>query len=188
MTVAKTETSPTGKLVLTMENDQVWMQTDTQSLPPIDPGMTAVIREGFLGGYRLSVTGRTFRVRRVDRPVEAQSPSRPQQTGRSGTTSPQSSETRSEATSSPPQDGFGLPEEERATEVDDTREMTIAKVETSGTDKLVLTMENGQIWRQTDTQSLPPIDPGMTAVIREGFIGGYRLSVTGRTFRVERLQ
>jgi len=192
MTIARAEMSATDKLLLTMDNGQVWMQADTQSLPPIDAGMTAVVREGFIGGYRLSVSGRTFRVKRVDRAqasqdsadTASQTASEAPRSGRRDVVSAPSS------ASPPPQDRFGLPEESRAREEEeeDTREMTIARAEMSATDKLLLTMDNGQVWMQTDTQSLPPIDAGMTAVVREGFIGGYRLSVSGRTFRVKRLQ
>ena len=192
MSIARVETTPTDKLVLTMDNGQVWAQTDTQSLPPIDAGMTAVVREGFIGGYRLSVSGRTFRVKRIDDRQAARAPADRAARTEDEASRPGGRDVTSAGSSSspPPQDRFGLPAEDRSSgeEEEGTREMSIARVETTPTDKLVLTMDNGQVWAQTDTQSLPPIDAGMTAVVREGFIGGYRLSVSGRTFRVKRLQ
>jgi len=87
-------------------------------------------------------------------------------------------------------DRFGLPPEgDEEEEDDDTRRMTVAETqETRRLDRLVLTMENGQVWRQTEDQSLPPVEPGMEVTIEEGIFGGFSLSVSGRTIRVERVR
>lgn len=89
------------------------------------------------------------------------------------------------------EDRFGLPPERDEEDEDaDTRRMTIAETqETPRLGRLVLTMENGQVWRQTgERTSLPPIEPGMEVKIEEGLFGGFRLSVSGRTIRVERVR
>jgi len=95
----------------------------------------------------------------------------------------------------PPADRAAAPEErdrgqrrEREAEDEGDSTLTISRVASTRLGKLVLTMDNGEVWRQTDTQSLPPIEPGMAAVVREGVFGGYRLSVGGRTIRAEPLQ
>jgi hypothetical protein len=56
----------TGELVLTLANDQVWMQTQADSRVWIRPGDPVTIKKALLGSYML-VSGRyAFKVRRLD--------------------------------------------------------------------------------------------------------------------------
>lgn len=40
----------------------------------------------------------------------------------------------------------------------------------------VVTLDNGQVWRQTEARTLPPVRIGDTVTIRKGMIGGYRMT------------
>ncbi|MEJ2513640.1 MAG: hypothetical protein P8080_02330 [Gammaproteobacteria bacterium] len=53
-----------------------------------------------------------------------------------------------------------------------------------------LTLENGQVWRQTDSARLPVQETNPAVVIEKGFFGNYRLSVEGfnRSIRVKRVK
>lgn len=63
--------TPLGKLVIELENGQVWRQLDSDDTPVALPdntgGLTADIEPGFLGSVSLSVsgTGRSFKVSRI---------------------------------------------------------------------------------------------------------------------------
>lgn len=51
--VAAVGFKPTGELVVTLANGQVWIQTDTLSLAKVKAGDTVTIRKGALGSYLL---------------------------------------------------------------------------------------------------------------------------------------
>jgi len=53
----------------------------------------------------------------------------------------------------------------------------------------VVTLDNGQVWRQTEARSLPPVRIGDTVTIRKGMIGGYRMTFERqqRTVAVKRV-
>ncbi len=55
---------------------------------------------------------------------------------------------------------------------------------------LVFALDNGQMWRQIDGLSLPPVRAGYEVVVKKGVIGGYRLTVDriGRTVGVVRIR
>ena len=40
----------------------------------------------------------------------------------------------------------------------------------------VVTLDNGQVWRQTEARTLPPVRVGDTVTIRKGMMGGYRMT------------
>ena len=54
----------------------------------------------------------------------------------------------------------------------------------------VFTLDNGQVWRQTETRTLPPIRVGDAVTIRKGVIGGYRMTFERqqRTVPVKRVK
>ncbi|MFQ5348130.1 MAG: hypothetical protein ACE5ED_09850 [Rhodothalassiaceae bacterium] len=86
-------------------------------------------------------------------------------------------------------DRFGLPPSPAPRAADDERrEMTVAAVRRTKTRRLVLEMKNGQVWRQTDSQSLPPVRPGMTVSVEKGLLGSYLMTVARRTIRVQRIR
>lgn len=64
--VAAVRSAPDGKLVLTLDNNQVWAQLDSPA-PGVAPGAEVSIRRAAFGSYLLSVAGtpRGIRVRRV---------------------------------------------------------------------------------------------------------------------------
>jgi len=65
-TVTGTKRRGTGELVLTLANDQIWMQTQADSKVWIRPGDPVTIKKALLGSYML-VSGRyAFKVRRLD--------------------------------------------------------------------------------------------------------------------------
>lgn len=74
------------------------------------------------------------------------------------------------------------------TENPDKREETIRVISRNYQGRLVLTMENGQVWTQTDGGRIPDPHPGAVAEIRKGYPGGFLLRVHNRTIRVKRLK
>lgn len=59
-----------------------------------------------------------------------------------------------------------------------------------GLSGFVVTLDNGQVWRQTEARTLPPVRVGDTVSIRKGMIGGYRMTFERqqRTVPVKRLK
>lgn len=45
-----------------------------------------------------------------------------------------------------------------------------------GVSGYVVTLDNGQVWRQTESRTLPPVRVGDMVTIRKGMIGGYRMT------------
>jgi hypothetical protein len=54
-----------GEAVVTLDNGQVWEQSEVQPRVPLKPGGPVSIRRGALGSFWLSASGSGFRVRRV---------------------------------------------------------------------------------------------------------------------------
>ncbi len=75
---------------------------------------------------------------------------------------------------------------------DDQRELvaTIEEVLTGERGQMVFVLDNGQIWRQTDSQSMPPVRPGAEVTIRRQLAGRFALTVTRprRTVTVARMR
>jgi len=67
MAVSKIETGPDGKLRFTLEDGQVWRQTDGVRLPGLGKGpWTAEVRSAAMGSFMLKLDNRTpVRVKRV---------------------------------------------------------------------------------------------------------------------------
>ena len=86
-------------------------------------------------------------------------------------------------------DDFGLPPKPAPRVSEDRRRtMIIAEVRRTPTRKLVLYMKNGQVWRQTDSKSLPPVRPGTEATIKKGVLGSYLLRIGRSAIRVRRVR
>ncbi|MEQ8434866.1 MAG: hypothetical protein RIA71_11540 [Oceanicaulis sp.] len=79
-------------------------------------------------------------------------------------------------------------------EVDEMRGLAVARVTTNRFDQLTVYLENGQVWRQTETDfvSAPNDDElgDLTATIERGIFGArfMELSHNGRRFRARRIQ
>jgi len=64
--VASVGRRPTGELVVTLDNGQVWVQIETNTMARISAGDTVTIRKAALGSYQLVSPNKvTARVRRV---------------------------------------------------------------------------------------------------------------------------
>jgi len=70
----------------------------------------------------------------------------------------------------------------------DQLEATITGIQEYGRDRVLVSLDNGQRWRQTAASSLR-LDEGDSVVIRGASMGSYKLSKAGgkRTMRVERV-
>jgi hypothetical protein len=58
---------PTGERIITLDNGQVWLQTEVTVRGPLHEGDAVVIRRAALGSYQLVTPGRVaLRVRRIE--------------------------------------------------------------------------------------------------------------------------
>lgn len=66
---------------------------------------------------------------------------------------------------------------------------TVANVRQSGLGRVALTLDNGQVWQQTETVRLN-LDAGDRVTIERGLLGSYNLVPAGgsRLFKVERVR
>ncbi|MAK65044.1 MAG: hypothetical protein CMF75_09960 [Maricaulis sp.] len=73
-------------------------------------------------------------------------------------------------------------------------ELAVTEISTRRDGKVIITLANGQVWRQTDSTRIQGISrgarPGLTANIRTGALGSYfmQLNNGGRWFRAERVE
>lgn len=72
----------------------------------------------------------------------------------------------------------------------DELQARIAETRLDRVGEAVFLLDNGQMWRQTDGLSLPPVRAGDAVEIKRGALGGYRLTVprVKRTVRVVRMR
>ncbi len=84
---------------------------------------------------------------------------------------------------------FGLPKESPAENLHDISNR-ISKIETASRGKRILTLENGQIWRQVGSSSQPRLAAGDTITIEKGALGSFILKEQGsnRSLRVKRIK
>lgn len=88
---------------------------------------------------------------------------------------------------SPADDQFGLPEKPVRKPVEDqSRNMVLASAEKNHKGRWVFTMENGQLWLQTDSAQIPPPAEGTAVHIEEGLWGSFKMRIAKRTVRVKR--
>ena len=66
--VMRVDEDPYGKLIITLENGQVWQQSGSRSVHVSSRGpQTAVVRRAALGSFMMKVgNSRTFRAKRID--------------------------------------------------------------------------------------------------------------------------
>jgi hypothetical protein len=62
-----------------------------------------------------------------------------------------------------------------ASEIISELQASITEVLKSGTGKVVFVLDNGQVWRQADTLSLPNAKAGTAVTIKRGALGSFRL-------------
>ncbi len=70
----------------------------------------------------------------------------------------------------------------------DRIESRVSKIRTSNTGQAIITLENGQVWKQTDSSTLRLSDHD-DVIIRRAIFGSYRLTKSGhnRPMRVKRI-
>lgn len=84
-------------------------------------------------------------------------------------------------------DQFGLPEKPVRKPVEDqSRSMVLASADKNHKGRWAFTMENGQLWLQTDSAQIPPPAAGTTVHIEEGLWGSFKMRIAKRTVRVKR--
>ena len=78
-------------------------------------------------------------------------------------------------------------DEATGTERIDSLSGTVSRLQQSGYDKVVITLDNGQVWRQVDASSLR-LRVGDSVEIERGAIGSFMLQKKGskRSMRVTR--
>ena len=189
-----------GKLIITLENGQKWYQTDGGRIRA-KAGDTVAIRAGAMGGYFMQVKkGRSVRARRIDDPASADA-AKPDAQGASVpdvSSDPEKKEsifarfgkpfsgkgkdTTEEdfGQSQPKNDGDGAEEVTSMTQ-------TVAKILVDPYDNFIVTLENGQVWRQVESGRIR-IREGDSITIEQTLMGGHMLQVDdkGRAIRVRR--
>ncbi len=86
-----------------------------------------------------------------------------------------------------PKDDFGLEHKEIVKEQEDEIRVTVTKAEKAPHGELVITMDNGQIWRQIGSERFR-LKEGDKVVISRGMFNSFLLKLEGqnRTIRVKR--
>ncbi len=94
-----------------------------------------------------------------------------------------------------PEEAFGSeairkPDEVRNAQRAETLEAKVQEMLSSRSGGLVFILDNEQIWRQLESQSLPPIRVGDPVVIKRGALGSYRMTLRkqSRTITVRRIK
>lgn len=85
---------------------------------------------------------------------------------------------------------FGSAGASKGDDGDEVKEITAAIAELrEGVTGYVVTLDNGQVWRQTEVRTLPPVRVGDAVTIRKGLMGGYRMTFhrQQRTIAVKRV-
>ena len=87
------------------------------------------------------------------------------------------------------QAAFGLPRQSPAENLHDISDR-IGKIDTIGHGVRILTLENGQVWRQVGSSSQPRLKPGDLVAIEKGALGSFILKKEGsnRSLRVKRIR
>lgn len=88
-----------------------------------------------------------------------------------------------------PETRFGLEHTESNDSGGDTMYGNIVKIEKSLRDKYVVTLDNGTVWRQTDSDTLK-LEAGQTISIERGLLGSFYLSRSdvNRQMKVKRIK
>lgn len=212
-TVTSVHRNGLGYTTLTLANGQRWQTTQGRIRAAV--GDNAKIKRTRLGGYFLTVRGKSgLRVKRLDGPsptITAKSPDNISGTdGRKKTggllsrlnpfdndrsespvdetvmDDPNFGRQTRDLSSEETFGGVKTPKGERAAE-QQTMKQTVSRVMVDPYDKFIITLENGQVWRQTDGRI--KIRDGDMVTIRRAALGSFLLQVEGfnRTVRVKRV-
>lgn len=96
---------------------------------------------------------------------------------------------RSQPQALPQKDQFGLPSRKNEGDKDKKRYMTVKKIARTAKSRLILTMENDQVWRQNDDVNFK-VEVGEQIYVERGAIGSYWLSKDSvkRRIRIKRIK
>ena len=96
---------------------------------------------------------------------------------------------RQNAKPAEPETRFGLEHTESNDSGDDTMYASIVEIDKSLRDKYVITLDNGTVWRQTDSDTLK-LKAGQTISIERGLLGAFYLSRSdvNRQMKVKRIK
>lgn len=203
--VANVDENALGTVTLTLDNGQVWRQTDGRLRAKV--GQSVRIKRGGMGGYFLSVDGgRSVRAIRVDDGnATAPTPS---------VSAPVAAVVETPKVAKPKKDKkglfsrFGKPFSKKDKDAEETaddfgksdtptkeerdaapKSMTerVASVLQDPMGNYIITLESGQVWQQTDGRIT--IRTGDSVTINKGALGGHFLQVDGegRSIRVSRI-
>lgn len=163
--------------VVTLENGQVWKQTDSTSFR-IKEGQEIYVERGALGAFYLSRedVNRRVRVVRIDKPKVATTAAAPKvATAATAETSPaKSNEPASAPAAASAEENFGREAQAAADQIEKLY-ATVTSVDKDARKKLIVTLDNGQVWRQTDTSSVR-IKEGQTIYVERGALGSFYMS------------
>jgi len=95
-----------------------------------------------------------------------------------------------------PEQRFGLTATQadaKVSEVTETRPLGVLEAKVTGVrpisnGRVLLDLDNGQVWRQVDTDVTVTLKPGASVSIKKNSLGSYWLTSSGRAWRVKRLQ
>lgn len=103
-----------------------------------------------------------------------------------GSPAPQAAE-RARAVTNPPEDNFGKEHRQVAADSVDQLYATVSDISFSPRKELIITLDNGQIWRQNGSGQFP-LQTGERIYIKRGLLGAFYLGKDGsnRTLKVVR--
>lgn len=103
-----------------------------------------------------------------------------------GSPAPQAAE-RARAVTNPPEDNFGKEHRQVAADPVDQLYATVSDISFSPRKELIITLDNGQIWRQSGSGQFP-LQTGERIYIKRGLLGAFYLGKDGsnRTLKVVR--
>lgn len=95
-----------------------------------------------------------------------------------------------------PEQRFGLSATQadaKVTEITETRQLDALEAKVTGVrdisnGRVLLDLDNGQVWRQVDTDVTVTVKPGDSVSIKKGSFGSFWLTSNGHGWRVRRLQ
>lgn len=95
-----------------------------------------------------------------------------------GSPAPQTAE-RTHAVTNPPADNFGKEHRQVAADPVDQLYATVSDISFSPRKELIITLDNGQIWRQNGSGQFP-LQTGERIYIKRGLLGAFYLGKDGR--------
>ncbi|MEN9704514.1 MAG: hypothetical protein RLZZ393_393 [Pseudomonadota bacterium] len=197
--IASVRTTGTGLAIITLDNGQVWRQIESEAYFPLDAGDTIRIENGALGSYRLTRVEdgwkRFMRVNLVSMPTTT--PSAPQATPAAAPAPAPAVAPAPKVAAPPPAPapaaansggirgftsglvqkftpGSGNGKKTSDGEIGETARITA--LQTTGSGMAVVTLDNGQQWRQQESVAYFPLAIGDTVRIEKGALGSFRLT------------